>query len=191
MNVVTIGILSDTHRHLPEGALEVLRGNYEDDQVQESVALSDSGEKIEKAPASHIIHAGDIGNLWPLTQNIIDSLEKIAPVMAVLGNMDVEGYIAGDELVSEQMLTAEICGVSIAVAHRPEDLHAAILKAGIDPRVKIHGHTHVPRLERRGDGLVICPGALHRPRGEWPLRTVALLHLVDPGTILRADIVRI
>jgi len=51
--------LSDTHGHLPDGALQMLHG------------------------ADSIFHAGDIGS-----PAILDQLRKIAPVHAVRGNMD-------------------------------------------------------------------------------------------------------
>jgi putative phosphoesterase len=56
---ITIGVISDTHGHLPPAALRAFAG------------------------VEHIIHAGDIGG-----PEIIDNLRRIAPLTAVKGNMD-------------------------------------------------------------------------------------------------------
>jgi putative phosphoesterase len=59
-NSYLIGIISDTHGHLPQSA---------------SIIFED---------ADLIVHAGDIGD-----PQIIDVLQKIAPTRAVRGNMDM------------------------------------------------------------------------------------------------------
>lgn len=188
----TIGIVSDTHRHLPENALSVLMGEFDDGRIAETLVIDgEAGEGPSHKRVDLIIHAGDIGELEPLSQGILEDLGRVAPVRAVLGNRDVEGYTIGGDLVSEQLLSLEVCGVTIAVMHKPEDLHAALTISGENPRVRIHGHTHVPKLERRGRGIVLCPGSLYKPKGDWPARTVARLALEEPGKLLRADIVRI
>ena len=192
MHPFKIGIISDTHRLLPQGALAVLRGEHDDSQVAQALDIDgDPNAAYPKAPVDLIIHAGDIGGWAPISQHILNDLERIAPVCAVLGNCDVEGYIAGDSYVSEQMTLIERCGVQIAVMHRPEDLAAATRVAGIAPRVRIHGHTHVPKLEHLADNnLLICPGSPTKPRGANPKPTIALLHLAAPNKLLRAEIVR-
>ena len=190
MTVTIIGIISDTHGNLPRKAVDILMGNYEESQVVQVLKLEEQpGQSLQKKRVDRIIHAGDIGELEPLSQGILDSLEKVAPVHAVLGNRDIAGYVASGEEVSERLLCVDVCGLSIAVMHELKDLHAALVSSGLKPRVRVHGHTHVPKLERLRDGLVICPGALHKPRGDWPRRTVALLFLEEPGKILRAEIV--
>ena len=191
MRPFTIGIISDTHRHLPQGALAVLRGEHDDRQIAQALDIDgDPNATYAKAPVDLIIHAGDIGGWAPISQDVLNELESIAPVCAVLGNCDVEGYIAGDSYVSEQMALVERCGLQIAVMHRPEDLTAAIRTAQIAPRVRIHGHTHVPKLERfNSDALMLCPGSPSKPRGTNPKPTVALLHLAAPSHVLRAEIV--
>jgi putative phosphoesterase len=54
-----IGVLSDTHGHLPSGAPNAFKN------------------------ADLIIHAGDIGD-----EKVLDELSQIAPIVAVRGNMD-------------------------------------------------------------------------------------------------------
>src|SRR3989338_9092963 len=60
-NIKTVGVISDTHGYGIEKALE----------------------HFKKIKPNLIIHAGDIGNI-----ETIKELEKIAPVIAVHGNMD-------------------------------------------------------------------------------------------------------
>ncbi|MBQ3302717.1 MAG: metallophosphoesterase family protein [Eggerthellaceae bacterium] len=187
-----VGVVSDTHGHLPEKAISVLKGEFEDERIVESLVV----KNMEGSTPSHeavdlIIHAGDIGELEPLSQGVLDDLERIAPVYAVLGNRDLEGYETRSGSVSEQLLLLDVCGASIAVMHKPEDLQAALGLSGDNPLVRIHGHTHIPKLERRGEGIVLCPGALHRPKGDWPMRTVARLVVEESGRLVRADIVKI
>jgi uncharacterized protein len=59
--IITIGLISDTHGLLRKSAVEALTG------------------------ADMIIHAGDIDNIL-----VLDELELIAPVYAIRGNMDVK-----------------------------------------------------------------------------------------------------
>jgi putative phosphoesterase len=60
INVTTkIGVISDTHGHLPKGLADAFRG------------------------VKRIVHAGDIDH-----PRVLDQLRKIAPVTAVRGNMD-------------------------------------------------------------------------------------------------------
>lgn len=58
-----IGVISDTHGLLRDGAVSALRG------------------------VEHIIHAGDIG-----APEILDKLGDIAPVTAIRGNIDTESW---------------------------------------------------------------------------------------------------
>ena len=60
-----IGVISDTHGQLREEAIDALGGS------------------------DLIIHAGDIGS-----RDIIDSLSRLAPVIAVRGNTDRGGWAA-------------------------------------------------------------------------------------------------
>ncbi len=62
-NLTAIGLISDTHGLLREEALRGLKGS------------------------ELIIHAGDVGK-----PEIIDTLKRIAPVVAVRGNVDTEPW---------------------------------------------------------------------------------------------------
>lgn len=83
-----IGLISDTH--IPDRAR----------QIPPNVLTSFKDVDL-------IIHAGDL-----TTQSVIDELEKIAPVMAIQGNMD---RVAGLDLPKTRVIDVE--GVRIGVAH--------------------------------------------------------------------------
>ena len=98
-----------------------------------------------------ILHAGDVGG-----DDVLDELGLIAPVHAVFGNTDPPG---DPRLVTE--LTRAVGGVTIHVSHghevgspTPEKLLA---RYGED--VLVYGHTHIARLQRLGDRVVVNPGA--------------------------------
>ena len=117
----------------------------------------------------HIIHAGDIGAQW-----ILDELELIAPVSAVLGNCDYPEYSVLKEGTVVSVRSWEyitLAGLRIFIAHKPEDINHVLFSreptALLDPlpHVCIHGHTHVPRDEMRGAIRMLCPGSPTKPRG--------------------------
>ena len=120
-----IGLISDTHGLLRASVFDALAG----------VAL--------------ILHAGDVGN------GVLEELEAIAPVHAVLGNTDA---------LEPRLSTAidvELGGVSIHVSHghelgrpTPEKLLAAYAASVI-----VYGHTHRQLVVRADGRLVVNPGA--------------------------------
>ena len=133
-----LGIISDTHGSLPTAVHRLFAG------------------------VDHIIHAGDIGG-----QRILDELELLAPVTAVYGNCD---YF-GDYLTAEETAHITLEGTRFYIAHTPELIKEALSGRGelppgaLLPHVCVHGHTHVPRNERMGAVLMLCPGSPVRPRG--------------------------
>lgn len=147
--------------------------------------LSDTHGKLppaayaEMADCNHIIHAGDICG-----PEILAELSELAPVTAVLGNNDYREY--GSDV--NKFATPTIGGVKFLIAHKPEDLRAAlsgrssVLQAGeVLPAVAVHGHTHVPEMLTGKDAwpapLILCPGSVSRPRRSKP--TVIKLDVED------------
>lgn len=119
-----IGVISDTHGLVREEAIRALLGS------------------------DLILHAGDIG-----TPAVMQTLNEIAPVVAVRGNMD-RGLWAGDYPLTQ---VAE-CG------HRTFYILHDIRKLDIDPGaakidVVISGHTHRLSEERRDGILYLNPGS--------------------------------
>jgi hypothetical protein len=138
-----IGVISDTHNYLDPQVLELFAG------------------------VSHILHAGDVG-----TQAVIQNLESVAPVTAVLGNTDSGLNLKQTELV-------EISGRKFLLHHivNPrtpgDDLKTRM--AGAHPDVVVFGHTHRPFCESVGGILFFNPGYAGQPRFGLE-RGVAILH---------------
>jgi putative phosphoesterase len=133
-NPTTIGILSDTHG--------LLRPEVEQ-------ALSGCG---------YILHAGDVGEGQVLTR-----LERIAPVMAVRGNMDYGSWTTS--LPIKEM--AEIEGIFFYILH---DLHQLDLEpsaAGI--QVVVSGHTHRPEIFEKNGVTYLNPGSAGHRRFNYPV----------------------
>jgi len=137
-----VGVISDTHGKLLPAAYAAM------------------------ADCDFIIHAGDICG-----RSILRELETLAPVYAVLGNNDAAEY---GEHVS-RWARPVIDGVRFLVAHYPEDVQvskfgSSVLAPGDPiPKVCIHGHTHVPKLEvgkaASPADILMCPGSASR--GLW------------------------
>ena len=141
-----IGLISDTHGMLRPDVFTALAG----------VQL--------------ILHAGDVGG-----DDVLDELQAIAPVHAVLGNTDPPGHPR-----LQQRIDREVDGISVHVSHGHEvgSPTPAKLLAVYDARVIVYGHTHRGLIERHGDRLVVNPGAAGARRFDL-LPSVALLRIGD------------
>ena len=102
--------------------------------------------------ADEIWHLGDV-----CTETILDELGAIGPRLTVVrGNCDAN---------YEWPLVVDLVrgGLKFRLQHVPPD-H---LPNDVD--VVLHGHTHVPRHEKRGNVLFLNPGCVTRPnRGSPP-----------------------
>ena len=149
-STMRIGIISDTHGLLRPQATERLMGVH------------------------YIIHAGDIGR-----PEVISELRKIAPTMAIRGNID------RGEWAAEYPDTAlvKLGGRSIYVLHNLKELGRDPAAAGID--VVVSGHSHRPRIETVGGVLYLNPGSAGPRRFTLP---IALATLELTGDALRPRI---
>lgn len=139
----TIGIISDTHGILRPEVIRVFDR------------------------ADLILHAGDIGNA-----EILESLGKIAPVIAVRGNMD-----SGDWAVRlSQKEALELNGVLLYMLHDLNGLDLDPVRANV--RAIISGHSHRPSVSEREGTLYINPGSAGPRRFALPV-TVGLLTIED------------
>lgn len=149
MTIRTVGVLSDTHGLLRPQAVEALRGS------------------------DLIVHAGDVGS-----PGILDDLEKIAPTVAVRGNVD-RGPWASRLPLRE---VVEVGPHLLYVLHVLDDLDldpAAARFAAV-----IFGHSHEPSIERRAGVLYLNPGSAGPRRFRLPV-ALARLHVGEDG--LRAE----
>jgi putative phosphoesterase len=140
-NSLIVGVISDTHGSLKPSVLQAFR------QVD------------------FIIHAGDIDHL-----EIIETLQNIAPVFAVRGNMDRGTW-------ASKLPEAEVVEAGknlIYVLHDLFRLDIEPISTGFS--AVISGHSHRPSLENRKGVLFLNPGSATQPRHNF-MPSVALLHI--------------
>lgn len=142
-----IGVISDTHVYNPERA-----------EMPDWVIEAFGGVDL-------IVHAGDVEHY-----QVINNLEKIAPVYAVKGNCD------SFELKTPISRSINIgCGL-LTIAHRPEDAHKAL---ELTTKVMVYGHTHVATISEEDSLLIVNPGSPILPRGGMP-PSVAIINTDGP-----------
>jgi len=157
-SMARIGVISDTHGHLDPAVGVVFAG----------VQL--------------IIHAGDI--MDPAT---IEELERIAPVIAVAGNMDDAKL---GPLPRE--VTGEVAGVRFVAGHKRKRLLKRLALGKIEgvtkedpPDLVIFGHDHVPAVEWVEGSLYLNPGTATSPHEEDEVPTVAVVEVEKTGLSVR------
>lgn len=136
-----IGLISDTHGLLREEAVQALRGSH------------------------LILHAGDVGK-----PEILEALRKIAPVVAVRGNVDTKEWVTA--LPATAVVQAG--QAMIYMLHNLHDLDLHPAAAGF--QVVVSGHSHQPGQTRKDGVLFINPGSAGPRRFRLPM-TVARLDL--------------
>ena len=136
-----IGVISDTHGLVRPEAMAALKG----------VEL--------------IIHGGDIGKA-----EVLQSLSLIAPVCAIRGNNDRDGWAKK----LPDVLKLQINGVKFQVIHDVNELESDPSAEGID--AVISGHSHKPSVIERDGVLFINPGSAGPRRFKLPV-TVSRLRL--------------
>ena len=119
-----------------------------------------------------IIHAGDIG------ENILEPLATIAPVTAVRGNNDRAPWA---QAIHETQ-TLRFGEVTLHVLHDLSDLAIDPRAAGVD--VVVSGHSHKPKVERRGGVLFVNPGSAGPVRFRLPV-SVGLLQIAGHAVTAR------
>jgi putative phosphoesterase len=162
---VLLGVVSDTHGHVSNARAAV--------------------RMLETFGVEAVLHCGDIGS------EAIVPLFAAWPTHFVLGNVDGGSLAAG--LVAAIDKAGLIChrrygsldlsGTKIALLHGDDGRFLdETIKAG-EHQLVCHGHTHVTRLERVGQTLVLNPGALYRAAKH----TIAIIELPE----LRAEIITV
>jgi uncharacterized protein len=122
--MILLGIISDTHGLLRREALDALRGS------------------------ELIIHAGDVGNA-----EILETLRKIAPVVAVRGNVDTAPW--AEELPETNIV--EVGAHRIFILHDRSQLAIDPAHAGF--AAVVFGHTHKPLAEFQEGVMFLNPGS--------------------------------
>ena len=148
-----IGIISDTHGLVRPQALEALKD------------------------VDMILHAGDIGS-----QDVLDTLNDIAPVVAVRGNNDKADWARS----LPDWEVVEVGGVSIYMLHDVKAIDISPSGAGF--QVVVSGHSHQPAVAEQRGVLYVNPGSAGPRRFTLP---VSLAHLHVAGGKVHAQIVEL
>jgi uncharacterized protein len=136
-----IGLISDTHGLLRPEALRALKGS------------------------DLIIHAGDVGG-----PEILEELGRLAPVVAVKGNVDTDAWCSD----LPETAVAETGSALIYVLHDVKALDTKPAVAGI--AMVVSGHSHKPLSEEKEGVLYVNPGSAGPRRFSLPV-TVARVDL--------------
>lgn len=136
-----VGVISDTHGLVRPQALRALEGS------------------------AVILVAGDVGK-----PSVLEALERVAPVMAIRGNVDVGTWA---RRLPDQR-TAEIAGRRIHLVHDLAKLRIDPGREGID--AVVFGHSHRPTQYDRDGVLFFNPGSAGPRRFSLPI-AVGRLHV--------------
>src|SRR2546421_9727994 len=131
---IRIGLISDTHGLLRPEALDALRGS------------------------DLILHAGDVGKL-----EILDELRKIAPVVAIRGNVDTSPW--AKKLKETELV--ETAAATFYLIHNINELSLVPSAAGI--HIVLFGHSHQPVQYEKDGVLYINPGSAGPRRFNLPI----------------------
>jgi putative phosphoesterase len=128
-----------------------------------------------------ILHAGDVGD-----PAILTALAALAPIHAVRGNNDQDAWAASLPLLAE----ISAAGRRLWLVHDLSEL----AQLGGDPAaqqvdVVVAGHSHRPKVERRGSVLYFNPGSAGPRRFTLPIAVGALE--LSPGASIRAEIIEL
>lgn len=146
-----IGLISDTH--IPDRAKEIPKKVF------------DAFNNVDL-----ILHAGDL-----TSPAVIEELEKIAPVMAIQGNMD---RMNGIDLPKARVIQAEELRIGLVhgeVYPRADTQQLLYLARQLDADILVSGHSHQPKIEQIEGILLLNPGSPIVPR--LADRTVMLLEI--------------
>jgi putative phosphoesterase len=148
-----VGVISDTHGLLRNKVTEALQG------------------------VDLIIHAGDIGG-----EAVLKALRRIAPVVAVRGNMDRGEWAL-------KLPETEVVAIDKTVVYVIHDAMRLDLEPGpAGFGAVISGHTHRPAVIRRRGVLFVNPGSAGPHRLNLPV-SVAILRV--KGKSLEAHVLEV
>jgi uncharacterized protein len=149
-----IGVVSDTHGLLRPEVMPALRG------------------------VEHILHLGDVGDF-----DIVKSLEQVAPVTAIRGNVDRTGKCG--KLPETEVVFFE--SQYLYMLHDVQTIHLDPVAAKFS--AVLYGHSHKPDIRRHKGVLYFNPGSCGPRRFGLPV-SIGILTLAK-GTAPMAEIVQL
>ncbi|MDP8260816.1 MAG: metallophosphoesterase family protein [Candidatus Kappaea frigidicola] len=162
--MLKIGVISDTH--IPINSLHI------SDEIKSHFQKCDL-----------ILHAGDLIEI-----NVMSELKKIAPVVAVAGNMD--NVDVKNKLPKKQVI--KIDKYHIGLMHDPGNLRKKeeILKNNFATDkldILIYGHTHIPMCETYKKTVFFNPGSATDTIFA-PYKSVGLIYL---NSTIKTNIIKL
>jgi uncharacterized protein len=133
-----------------------------------SLPHPESAKHIAAQHPTHILHAGDIGDL-----SVLDQLAKLSNVTAVRGNIDVHAPDLPDAMtidvrdVDGPLVTLLL--VHIAVYGPKLRAEIAKLAHGEGASIVVCGHSHVPFMGRDKGIVIVNPGSIGPRRFQLPI----------------------
>jgi hypothetical protein len=126
-----------------------------------------SAERIRAEDPDAILHAGDIGD-----PKVLDELERIAPTLAVRGNIDfgrAMGRPVPDQLTIEvgALLCLLLLHIAVDGPRLRKDARRQAEKNGA--ALVVCGHSHVPFIGTDGGIAVFNPGSIGPRRFRLPI----------------------
>ena len=148
-----VGLISDTHGLLRDTALRALQGS------------------------ELIIHAGDVGK-----GTILEQLEKIAPIVAVRGNIDTEEWALRLPVTT----VAQAGEKKIYVLHDVNTLQ--INPRAVGYAMVVSGHSHKPGQSTKDGVLYVNPGSAGPRRFRLPICVARLDSNSNPWQVEFIDV---
>ncbi|HEY8716510.1 MAG TPA: metallophosphoesterase family protein [Candidatus Acidoferrum sp.] len=148
-----VGLISDTHGLLRDTALRALQGS------------------------ELIIHAGDVGK-----GTILEQLEKIAPIVAVRGNIDTEEWALWLPVTT----VAQAGEKKIYVLHDVNTLQ--INPRAVGYAMVVSGHSHKPGQSTQDGVLYVNPGSAGPRRFRLPICVARLDSNSNPWQVEFIDV---
>jgi hypothetical protein len=139
---VKLGVISDTHGHV--------------ENTRPAVRM------FESLSVDAVLHCGDIGSI------AVVELFAAWPTHFVFGNCDEDL----EEFAQQIARTGQFChglfgdlefdGVKVALLHSHDGRRFRHTIDSGEYNLVCYGHTHVAAIDRRGETLVVNPGAIYR-----------------------------
>ena len=133
----------------------------------------DSAKHIAAQHPTHILHAGDIGDLA-----VLDELGQLAKLTAVRGNIDVHARDLPDAITIDvrdldgPLVTLLL--VHIAVYGPKLRAEIAKLARAEGASIVVCGHSHVPFIGRDKGVVIVNPGSIGPRRFQLPIVFAAM-----------------
>ena len=145
------------------------RGDIRIGAIADTHGIYDPAVEKHFSGVTVIVHAGDIGD-----RAVIESLQRIAPVFAVSGNVDEHEHSG-----LPRQIVIRRNGKKIAVCHvlYEKGKLTQEAKSWLDrerPDICVFGHSHRPTIEQYGPTLLFNPGSAGPKRFSLP-RGIGLL----------------